>query len=1245
MDTYENAADVENSLNETSAFSVYWWAIDRISEQYDIWQGKQGELEAFYKQYEVASNLAKLHCQTTLQLDNISQEIKANSVYLTKSQLAIDEGVKLIEVLKSTQHRQSEDYESWTVQLDELNESFVKKRKKVQSIELKIERSAFCAQAISVLFVLFLALIFCSILTFFYSSFLYIFILCTVVIGIFIDYLVSNKYILRLLAPLKVLHEPLCAIFLAMNGHDNSFNLKELISERNRITLMIAEIQSKLDLHPSTCTAELLPIKQKILGKLQQVAASIPHAEHAAQTIAPLEFTAESDAQKINLGQALQYWESEPATHTPRLLARPWQDNAWDHQYQPTFDSHLPDCIRLGNFWIENLDPTTNKPLPPLEIPAMLPIRAIRDTIGNRFPGHIVIFSDIQTRTLALQFLETLALRLLATFPVRSLKGSFIDPVALGDTFPFKGLPKSILSGQQIFTRNQDIREELKTLVTHVEQVIQNYLGRNYQTLEDYNSDSSAIPEAYRYLFIADFPTAFDSHTAEELKSLITNGSRAGVYTIIHVDTSKEALRGFDYNLFNQYCTVIRPTQETHNNQPVFQLQMPNGWQRQLTLDRPPSQDIHQKIITSLCDIEKTVKVETVPFSSLYPQHLWQSTSEQELRAPIGTAGAREQIEFWLGENNEKLTVSSGLLAGKPGAGKSYTLHATILSLAMQYSPDELELYLLDFKEGVEFQVYVDPTRWGSTTTELDETRALPHAKVISIESDREFGLSVLQSVQRKIETRAQSFKEVGVSELKDYRAKTNKPEPRILVIIDEFQYMFQDNDTITRELNQIIEDITRRGRSFGVHLLLASQSLRIANIQSSIYTYMPLRMAMQMDQSTAAIVLEEGNLDAIELLDRSGRIIYNTEFGRKRQNQLGQIADISLEERHKAMAQIHQQAESEFYQRSQPAIVFQGNRPSKVSQNGQILALKRMNQWLSSSALNKQIIQNPDWLAPEIPSALWLGEAMRIGHHTSAILRRRTRSNLLLVGQSESNIFGMLGGALISLVHIHKPQSAEFHIIDLSQTDDDEALSEMTSHFQQFFQSLYPIQIGKRFPESDRNIKRAEKILETIYEELQRRKELRSAQPDTMDFGPSVFFVAAIGSLNRAQYLRPVAGRRGDEMSPDAQKLQEIVTLGPELGIQTLLWVDNAKTFQQLCGETSPRTLLMQFDNRAVLQLPADDSRFFLGEPIAEKLPTLRGYYYDASTSEGFEKFKPYSVLAPSDIQQYAQALTQRSI
>ena len=73
------------------------------------------------------------------------------------------------------------------------------------------------------------------------------------------------------------------------------------------------------------------------------------------------------------------------------------------------------------------------------------------------------------------------------------------------------------------------------------------------------------------------------------------------------------------------------------------------------------------------------------------------------------------------------------LIAGKTGSGKSNLLHVIITNLALWYSPDEVEFYLVDFKKGVEFKVYV--------------TQPLPHARAVAIESDREFGVSVLQRI------------------------------------------------------------------------------------------------------------------------------------------------------------------------------------------------------------------------------------------------------------------------------------------------------------------------------------------------------------------------------------------------------------------------------------------------------------------------------------------------------------------
>src|SRR6202008_252043 len=96
------------------------------------------------------------------------------------------------------------------------------------------------------------------------------------------------------------------------------------------------------------------------------------------------------------------------------------------------------------------------------------------------------------------------------------------------------------------------------------------------------------------------------------------------------------------------------------------------------------------------------------------------------------------------------------LIAGKTGSGKSTLLHALVTNLAMWYSPDEVEFYLVDFKKGVEFKTYA--------------TNELPHARAIAVESDREFGLSVLQRIDAELSRRGELFRRAGVQDLASYR-------------------------------------------------------------------------------------------------------------------------------------------------------------------------------------------------------------------------------------------------------------------------------------------------------------------------------------------------------------------------------------------------------------------------------------------------------------------------------------------
>src|SRR5439155_1118150 len=182
----------------------------------------------------------------------------------------------------------------------------------------------------------------------------------------------------------------------------------------------------------------------------------------------------------------------------------------------------------------------------------------------------------------------------------------------------------------------------------------------------------------------------------------------------------------------------------------------------------------------------------------------------------------------------------------------STLLHALISNLALCYSPTEVELYLVDFKKGVEFKTYA--------------THELPHARVVAVESEREFGLSVLQRLDTELRQRGEKFRAGGAQDLRAYRqANGNAPLPRILLIVDEFQEFFVEDDKIAQEAALLLDRLVRQGRAFGLHVLLGSQTLGGAySLARSTIDQMAVRIALQCSESDAHLILSKDPAAAV---------------------------------------------------------------------------------------------------------------------------------------------------------------------------------------------------------------------------------------------------------------------------------------------------------------------------------------------------------------------------------------------
>jgi DNA segregation ATPase FtsK/SpoIIIE, S-DNA-T family len=173
-----------------------------------------------------------------------------------------------------------------------------------------------------------------------------------------------------------------------------------------------------------------------------------------------------------------------------------------------------------------------------------------------------------------------------------------------------------------------------------------------------------------------------------------------------------------------------------------------------------------------------------------------------------------------------------GLIAGTTGSGKSELLRTLVVSLAAQVCPDHLTMILVDFKGGSTF----------------DACARLPHT--VGVVTDLDDGLAerVLVSLDAEVRRRERLLRAAGVDDLAAYRRMVDDPLPRLVVVIDEFASLAKE---LPDFLGALVA-IAQRGRSLGIHLLLATQ--RPAGVVTDdIRANTNLRIALRLQDRTDA--------------------------------------------------------------------------------------------------------------------------------------------------------------------------------------------------------------------------------------------------------------------------------------------------------------------------------------------------------------------------------------------------------
>ncbi len=320
-------------------------------------------------------------------------------------------------------------------------------------------------------------------------------------------------------------------------------------------------------------------------------------------------------------------------------------------------------------------------------LPALLP-----------FPhsSSLLILAGDEGRAYAVEALQAIMFRLLTGIPPGKARFTIIDPVGLGQNFAsFMHLADhdEALVTSRIWTEPQRIEQRLADLTEHMENVIQKYLRNQFETIDDYNEQAGEVAEPYRFLVVANFPVNFTTEAARRLASIISSGPRCGVHTLLTVDAKQPLPQGFDLTDFEQNCTKLIWT----NRQ--FIRQDGDFENFYLDLDIPPPEEACSQILREVGVRAKEARRVEVPFDFVAPtpDQWWSQDSRKGINIPLGRVGATKRQHLKLGQG----TSQHVLIAGKTGSGKSTLLHALICNLGLLYSPDEVEVYLVDFKKGV----------------------------------------------------------------------------------------------------------------------------------------------------------------------------------------------------------------------------------------------------------------------------------------------------------------------------------------------------------------------------------------------------------------------------------------------------------------------------------------------------------------------------------------------------------------
>ena len=425
---------------------------------------------------------------------------------------------------------------------------------------------------------------------------------------------------------------------------------------------------------------------------------------------------------------------------------------------------------------------------------------------------------------------QALIVNFMRHIPAQELRVTVFDNVRysasiLGPLSLLAGEKGSMIEG---VSNNEESAKSAKTALCEYYRKVEQKIGA--KSVHQYNASvepANRIP--YRVLVTNNVARTFSQDNNSDLSYVLNNADRFGLFVIRLEKSENGGSKGTDREA--KYLVQSKDMVRIISDQSgFFYIENDIEGVRFRWPAMPVS--VPDSYIQAIVDAARPAELGTEYFKR-YPAHLPKrsQSARKEITIPFAVDG--DDSPMHCSFENENFAA---YIMGAAGSGKSTLLHTIITGLLMNYHPDEVELWLMDFKM-TEFRLYGEMNP--------------PHVRYVLLEKSEDLIFDIVDRLTNELERRERFFANNDWKKLTD--VPLDKHVPAVFVIIDEFAQMSQIlKDTSGSghgsDYTLKLENLLSKGRALGFKFIFASQTYTsgVSGLTETAMKQIQMRFAMK---------------------------------------------------------------------------------------------------------------------------------------------------------------------------------------------------------------------------------------------------------------------------------------------------------------------------------------------------------------------------------------------------------------